>query len=148
MVLDHVTQSTCGVVVATATTFHAEIFSAGDLDVIDVTRVPIGFEDRVGEAQNHDVLGGFLAQVVVDSIGVFFVERVGDGFVESTGGGEVFAERFFADHTCPFSLGGMIKAGGFEVFEDGFEELRSGGEVKETVGGGAAFSVELIEELS
>ena len=148
VVLDHVAQGAGGVVVAAAAAFHAEVFGAGDLDVIDVTGVPVGFEDGVGEAQDHDVLGGFLAQVVVDAVGVLFGEGVGDGFVEAAGGGEVFAEGFFTDDAGPFAFGGMIEAGGFEVFEDGFEELGGGGEVEEAVGGGAAFGVELVEEAT
>jgi hypothetical protein len=42
----------------------------------------------------------------------------------------------------------MIEACGFEVFEDGFEEFRGGGEVEEAVGGGAAFDIELVEETA
>ena len=148
VVLDHVAQGTGGVVVAAAAAFHAEVFGAGDLDVIDVAGVPVRFEDGVGEAQDHDVLGGFFAQVMVDAVGVLFGEGVGDGFVEAAGGGEVFAEGFFTDDAGPFAFGGMIEAGGFEVFEDGFEELGGGGEVEEAVGGGAAFGVELVEEAA
>ena len=123
MVLDHVSQGAGGVVVAAAAAFHAEIFRAGDLDVIDVSGIPIGFEDGVGEAQDHDVLGGFLAQIMVDAVGVLFGERVGDGFVEAAGGGEVFAEGFLADDAGPLALRRHVKAGGFEVFEDGFKEF-------------------------
>lgn len=116
--------------------------------MIDVAGVPVGFEDGVCEAQDHDVLGCFLAQVVVDAVGVLFGERVRDGLVETAGGSEVFAERFFTNDSGPFSLGGFVEASGFEVLEDRLEELRGGGEIEEAVGSGAAFGVELVEEAA
>lgn len=61
VVLDHVAEGACGVVVAAAAAFHAEVFCAGDLDLLDESAVPEGFEDVVGEAHDHDVLGGFFA---------------------------------------------------------------------------------------
>jgi hypothetical protein len=85
---------------------------------------------------------------MVDAVGVFFLEGVGDGFVQAAGGGEVFAKGFFTDDSRPFALGRVIQSGGFQVLEDGFEELGGGGKVKEAVGGSAAFLVELVEQLA
>ena len=98
MVLHHVAQRAGGVVVAAAAAFHAEVFRAGDLDVADVFAVPERLEDGVGETQHHQVLCGFLAEIVVDPIGVPLFERGVDDFVEMPGGGEIGAERFLDDH--------------------------------------------------
>ena len=98
MVLHHVAQSAGSVIITAATAFHAEVFGAGDLDVADVLAVPERFEDGVGETQHHQVLRGFLAEIVVDPIGVPLFKRGVDDFVEMPGGGEIGAERFLDDH--------------------------------------------------
>ena len=67
MVRNHVAQSARGIEVS-STQFHADGFRIRDLHVIDVTAVPDGFEDGIVEAENHDVLDCFLAQVVVDTV--------------------------------------------------------------------------------
>jgi hypothetical protein len=45
-----------------------------DLDVVDVVAVPDRLEEAVGEAEGEDVLGGFLAQEVVDPEDLALVE--------------------------------------------------------------------------
>ena len=145
MVLDHVAEAAGLVVIAAAAAFHAEVFSAGDLDVVDVAVVPDGFEEGVAEAQDHEVLGGFLAEVVVDSVGVVFLEGFADDLVESVCGGEVSAEGFFDDGACPFAGFGLIEACGGEAAEDDGEVFGGDGEVEEPVSAGTGF-VEGIEE--
>jgi hypothetical protein len=75
VVLHHVAQGAGLFVITAAAAFHAEVFRAGDLDVADVFAVPERFENRVGETQDHEVLRGLLAEVVVDPIGVAFPGR-------------------------------------------------------------------------
>ena len=69
MVLHHVAQHAGAVVVAGAA-FQADRLGDGDLHVVDHVGVPQPLEDRIGEAQRHQVLHGFLAEVVVDAEGL------------------------------------------------------------------------------
>ncbi len=71
---NHVAQSTGSIEVA-ATHLDANGFGIGDGDVIDVTAVPDGLEDAVAEAEDHDVLHGLFAEVMVDAVNLFFREH-------------------------------------------------------------------------
>jgi hypothetical protein len=46
--------------------FHSHRFGVRDLHVVDVATIPDWFKDGIVEAENHDVLHGLLAQVVID----------------------------------------------------------------------------------
>jgi hypothetical protein len=59
VVLEHVAQD-AGLVVVAAAGADVDVLGHGDLDVGNVAPVPDGLEQRVGEPQEHDVLGGFL----------------------------------------------------------------------------------------
>ena len=76
MILHHVAQGTGGFVV-TGPPFDAEGFGRGDLDVIDITRVPDRFKNRVSKTENQNVLRGFFPEKVIDSIGLIFGKRIG-----------------------------------------------------------------------
>ena len=114
---------------------------------LDVVAVPERLEDGVGEAQHHEVLRGLLAEVVVDPVGVLFLEGVVDDLVEVAGGGEVGAEGFLDDHARPAAVGGLVEAGIFQVDEDVVEELRGGGDVEQAVALAAARGIDGIEFL-
>jgi hypothetical protein len=73
VVLDHVAHG-AGIVVIFAAPAHADGFGHGDLDVIDILRVPERFEQDIGEAHRHQVLDGFLAQIMVDPVDLIFGE--------------------------------------------------------------------------
>ena len=147
MVLHHVPQRAGFFIITAAAAFHAEVFGAGDLDVADVAAVPKGFENRVGETQHHQVLRGFLAEIMVDPIGVAFVERVVHHLVQMLRGGEVRAERFFHDHARPATGLGLVEPGVFQCNEDLIEELGSGCDIEQTVAFSAVFGIDRIEFL-
>ena len=73
VVLNDVAGRTDAVVVARARS-DADVFGHRDLHGIDVVGLPQRLEHGVGEAHRHDVLDGFLAQVVVDAEDVLLVE--------------------------------------------------------------------------
>ena len=73
VVLDHVARGAALVVVAGAVV-GADGFADGDLDVIDVFVIPDRLENGVGETHDHQVLDGFLAQIVVDAEDLLFLE--------------------------------------------------------------------------
>ena len=84
MILHHVAQGAGGFVV-TGTPFDAEGFGRGDLDVIDITRVPNRFKNRVGKTENQDVLRGFFPEKVINSIGLIFGKGVGYDLIQFLG---------------------------------------------------------------
>ena len=73
VVLDDVAGSADAVVVAGARA-DTDVFSHRNLHGIDVVGLPQRLEHGVREAHRHDVLDGFLAQVVVDAEDVLLVE--------------------------------------------------------------------------
>ena len=66
MVLDHVPHRARFFIVA-ATAFDAERLCDGDLHMIDVRAVPQRLQENVGEAQRHEILHRFLAEIVIDA---------------------------------------------------------------------------------
>ena len=100
MVLDHVAQR-AGFLVIGAAAFHADRFGRRDLHVIDIAAVPQRLENSVAEAERHDVLDGFLAQIVVDAVDLFFLKMRLHARVELPRAGEIVAERLFDDDAAP-----------------------------------------------
>ncbi len=124
VVLHHVAHRP-GVVVVAATVLHAQGLADGDLHVVDVRRAPDRLEQRVGEAQGHQVLHGFLAQVVVDAEHAGFVEHPADGLVDRPRRVQRMAQRLL-QHDARLRPG---QAGDGEVLRDGREQARRGGQV-------------------
>src|SRR5690606_8150078 len=73
----------------------------GDLHVVDVFIVPDRFQYRVGEALQQDVLQGGLAQIMVDTVDLAFLQVFGDRCLQRLGGRQIGAERFFDDDAAP-----------------------------------------------
>src|SRR5215469_17470588 len=67
MIWNHIPQS-AGSFVKAAALLDPHGLGRGNLDMIDVITVPHRFEDPVREAQHHDVLNGFFAEEMIDSI--------------------------------------------------------------------------------
>src|ERR1700736_4665389 len=146
MILHHVAQRASRFVV-TGPAFNAERFGGGDLEVIDVTRVPKRLEDRVGEAQYQDVLRGFFAEEVIDAVGLFFTERIADDAVEFARGFQIAAERFFDNDASPASFGLLVQSRTLQMFQDRFELIWSDREIKKPIAARAAFLVDLFQAL-
>ncbi len=113
MVLHHVAQRAAFIVIAAACT-DAERLAHGDLNVIDVFIIPDRFEDRVGESHHHQVLDGFLTQIMIDAENLLFAEILVQQRVEGLGAGQITPEGFFDDD--PFgclarSIARLAKAG-------------------------------------
>ena len=144
MVLHHVAERAAGFVIRSAL-LDAERLGGGDLDVVDVAVVPERLEDRVGKAQHHDVLRGFLPEIVVDAIRVLFAEDAGDHFVERVRRREIGAEGLLHDHARPCTGLRGVQPGGGDLREDAFVFRRRDGEVEEPVAARAALRVERVE---
>ena len=148
VVLHHVAQSSGLLIIASTPTLHAEVFRAGDLDVADVAAVPERLENRVGETQHHQILGGFLTEVVVDAVGVLFREGLVDDLIEVLGGFEIGAEGFLDDYARPAAVLGLVEAGAFELEQDFVEKLGGGCDVEQAIALAAAAGVNLVEAFS
>ena len=86
-----------------------------------MTAVPDRLEDAVGEAEDHEVLDGFLAQIVVDPVDLLFAEPAVQGLVQFRGGLKVAAERLLDDQSgtlLALRLALARKAGGAEMLGD------------------------------
>ena len=134
-----------GPFVITGAAFHAERFRGGDLDVIDITRIPERFENRVRKSQDQDVLRGFFAEKMIDPIGLFFGEGVVDDAVQFLRRGEIRPERFLDDHARPAAFLRFVQPRCLQMFQDRLELLRRDREIKKPVAARAAFLVDFIE---
>ena len=132
VVLDHVAEGAAAVVVGAAG-LDADVLGDGDGDALDAVAVPEGLEDGVCEAEDHEVLDGFLGEVVVDAEDLGLGEGAGEEGVYVTGGGEVAAEGLLDDDAGP--AGGLVEAGLAEAGDDGGEGLGGEGEVEDAVAG-------------
>ncbi len=103
MVLEHVAQGP-RVVVIRGPRAHALRLRHGDLHVVDVLVIPHRLKNRVGKAQNHQVLHRLLAQVVVDAKDLPLIEVLPQLLVELLRALQVRAERFFNDQARPAAL--------------------------------------------
>ena len=96
MVLDHVAYGARFFVI-TAASLNAERLRDGDLHVIDVRVVPQRLEQDVGEAQRHEVLHRFLAEIVIDAEDISLEEDRADHIVDGRGALAVFADWLLDD---------------------------------------------------
>jgi hypothetical protein len=95
--------------------------------MVDLAVAPHRLEQGVGEAQGHEVLHGFLAQVVVDAEHLGLVEHCADRFVDRGGRLQRMADGLF-QHDARLVVG---QAGDAQVVGDGHEQLGRGGQVED-----------------
>ena len=131
-------------VVVGAAPLDADILRHRDLNVIDVASIPDRLEDAVRKAEDHDVLHGLLAEVVVDPVDLRLREDGVQLAIQGLGTREIVPERLLDDHAFP-ALGLLDQAGGSQVAGDHREELRERRHVEDPVARGATFLVELGE---
>src|SRR4030042_3782128 len=102
--------------------------------MVHICPVPDRFEDRIGETEEKDVLGGFLAKVVIDAVDLVFIENCLNFPVQLFCRQEIVAERFFNDDSPPqISIFRLFHA--TEVVCNRTEERGCGGQMKEPVCG-------------
>jgi hypothetical protein len=112
-----------------AAALHPEALRHGDLHRLHEVAVPDRLEERVGEAEEDQVLYGVLSEVVVDAENGGFVEAGVEDAIQRAGRGEIAPEGFLHDDAS--SLGASEP---YELLHDLFEEGRRDGQV---VGGAA-----------
>ena len=119
VVLDHVPDRADALVERGARR-DVEVLGHRDLDLADVVAVPDRLEERVGEAEEEDVLDGRLAEEVIDPEDALLREDAQQRAVELAGRSEVAPERLFDDDAA--ALG---EAGVTDVVDDGREQARA-----------------------
>src|SRR5215470_20445616 len=117
MVLHHVAQR-AGMIVVSAPSLYADAFGNRDLHMIDMARIPQRLEQRIGEAQDHQVLHGLLTEIVVDSIEMVLIKGVRQLCVEGAVTGKVIAERLLDNQ----SRGGRQNTARLDALADRPEE--------------------------
>ncbi len=65
--------------------------------MVDMGGIPDRLVQRIGKAQRHQVLDGFLAQIMIDAVDLVFAEVPADRDVQFMRAGKVVADRLF-DH--------------------------------------------------
>lgn len=94
--------------------------------MVDLIVAPHRLQQGVGEAQGHQVLHGFLAQVVVDAKYLVFFEHCANRFVDGGGRGQRVADRLF-QHDARFGVGQACVT---QVVGNRYEQVGSGGQVE------------------
>ena len=117
-----------------ASALDAEVLRHGDLHALDVVAVPERLQERVGEAEEEQVLHRPLAQVMVDAEDRRLVEGCQQDAIELPRRGEVPAERLFDD-----DAGALGAARLAELLHDHPEQHGRDGEVVGRPLGGAEF---------
>ena len=100
--------------------------------MVDVLVVPQGLEERVGEAEDQDVLDRVLAEVVIDAVELVFVEDGMEVAVETPGALRDRWPKGFSTMTLRHPVA-PVEAGSAELAGDDREELRRCGQVEKDV---------------
>ncbi len=103
MIGNHVAQGPGRLVIAAAL-LDADRLGGCNLYAVDKVSVPQGFGDGVGETEDHEVLHGLLAQIVIDAVDLLFIENLLEITIQLFRGSQVSSERLFHDHPSPFAF--------------------------------------------
>ena len=115
--------------------------------MIDVSAIPDGLENSIGEAKSEDVLDGLFAEVMVDPVDLFFVGNLEQLLVQRASAFEIMAEGLFYDHAAPVAVVLLHQAVFGEVLHDRSESIRSSGQVVEVVSVSRVLLVDFGEQV-
>ena len=100
MILNHVTHDADPIIEARPVT-DIDCLGRSDLDMINVIAVPHRLIKRVGEPKHEQVLNGFLAQIVVDSVDLRLRQDLMNRQVKLARRDQVVSERLLNNHPPP-----------------------------------------------
>src|SRR3954467_4542043 len=123
MVLHHITDG-ADLFVESTEAFDADLFGHGHLHARDLLAIPYGLQERVGEAEVHEVLHRFFTKVMVNAKDRRFRKRPMQRSVQSLGGREVAAEWLFDDNARA-----VMSVGPGETFGYRCKQLRRNREI-------------------
>src|SRR5438445_2421840 len=146
MIGNHVAQGSGSVEVA-ATPLHAYGFGVSDLHVVNVTSVPDRLKDGIVETEDHDVLYGFLAQIVIVAIDLVFLQPTLDLAVLALRRFQVVSKWLFNHHPAPAALVLDRQTSLPQLLDNLAKEPGSGRHVKEIVAFAVVLEIQLAEAL-
>ena len=132
MIRHHVSQGACRFIEAAAM-LHPHGLRRGDLHMVHVIAVPQGFDDVVRKAEDHYVLRGLFAEIVIDAIDLLFRQNLLQFLVELLRRFQVVAERLFDDHPRPVAVFFFRQFASAEHFCDRREKSRRYRQIEESV---------------
>ncbi len=144
MVRDHVAQR-AGLFIVSAALFDADLLAGGNLHAVDVAAIPDRLEDAVAESKYQNVLDGFFAQIVIDTIDLILVQDLLQCLVKLAGRIEIAAEGFFDHEPPPAVVLLSSQPDRSELFHDRSKIIRRSGQVEEVIALGISFSVDFAQ---
>src|SRR6266404_845683 len=75
-----------------------EFLGHRDLYVLDQAPPPQRLEQRIAEAQRHEVLHGLLAEIMIDTVDLLLGEHGAHLLVDEIGGRRIVTQRLFEHH--------------------------------------------------
>src|SRR3989442_1211619 len=144
MVLNHVAQR-AGLFIISASTFNTDRLGVCNLNVIDVLPVPQRLENAVGKTEGENILNGFFAEIMINSINLFLSENPGQLFVQSTCACQIVTERFLDDDARPGFLLWFGNARLTQFPGNQCEVVRRGGEIKNAIASSLVFAVYIFQ---
>src|SRR6266850_2029900 len=100
MIRHHVAQGP-GRFIETAAMLHTDGLRRRNLNVVYVVAVPQWLDDVVRKAEDHHVLYGLFAEIMIDAINLMFRKNLLQILVELLRRFQVVPERLFDDYACP-----------------------------------------------
>src|SRR6266404_1387428 len=149
MTLHHVAQR-AGVIVVRRASAYALGLRNRYLHMIDKARGPDWLEDRVGEAEHHQILDGLLAEVMIDSKNLTLVEMPRELAVDLRRACEIVADWFFhhdAGKRTP-GLMRMNQPGLGQSFGTSVDKRGRDREIVNAISLGAILAVHLLEPFA
>src|SRR6266853_4949936 len=132
MIRNHVAQGPGRLVIAAAL-LDADRLSSRNLHAIDEVSVPQGLRDAVRETEDHEVLHGLFAQIVIDAVDLLFIENLLEVAVQLFCRSQISSERLFHDDASPFTVLFLRESGLAQLLHHGSEKLRRHRQVEEAV---------------
>ena len=104
-VIGHHVAQRAGRLVVAAPQVDAHRLGRGDLDVVDVTAVPDRFENTIAEAEHHEVLHRFFAQIMIDAVNLPLAQDLLDLGVERARRFQVAPKGLLDNDPAPVAVG-------------------------------------------
>ena len=111
--------------------------------MIDPVAIPQWLKQSIGETEQHDVLYRFLAEEMVDSIDLVFVDDLENLSVQFLRGLEIMTEWLLDDDSAPVSVRFATESAVPQVFYNGSEESFCYREVEEIIAGSVASAIDI-----